>query len=247
MRVIFIFFIVINIAFFVWQADLTGGQRSQGTKALTAIPGNVAQLVLLDEIGTSTLDSDNKTDTPKTGTRESLPQTTEAVIASLPVQKHTAKDYACYALGPFRDVALSTPVILKLRDLGAITNPRREEEKVTTGYWVYLPPVESWKEAREQVMALENKGMKDIFIMGRGSMKNAISVGLFTSEKAANNRVARLKKLGVEPKVQQQYSSTPKYWIDIDIDADQDETISAIEAIARGLSQQDLKSRKCGK
>ena len=83
--------------------------------------------------------------------------------------------------------------------------------------------------------------------MGRGAMKNAVSVGLFTSEKSARKRMSRLVELGENPKMQTQYSKTPEFWIDIDVDSSQKQVASAIEAIAKGLTLLELVERDCKK
>ena len=249
MRTLFLFFLGINVLFFVWQSSSLNPATPPSKASLTAIPANVAKLVLINEAGK------HPQQTVQTIPEPALPHEsgsaadtqTAALSAPLPPQQRGRGEYQCYSLGPFKEVSQATPIALKLRDLGAITRERRHEKQVVTGYWVYLPRFNSWKEARRQVMKLEKKGMKDMFIMGRGSMQNAVSAGLFSSDVAAENRQARLKKLGADAKIQIQYSGTPEFWIDIDVEADKKQVISAIDAIAKGLTVLELMPRKCDK
>ena len=250
MRLIFLFFVALNAVFFFWQSGGISGQVKHAEKDLTAIPVNVNKLVLVGETedkqaaraATKTTKDPGKKEQSKTDKLQ-----TAALTAPLPPQKRTAKNYTCYAMGPFKETTQATPIALKLRELGAITDSRRNEKQVPTGYWVYLPPFETWKEARQKVMTLESSDMKDMFIMGRGAMKNAVSVGLFTSEKSARKRMSRLVELGENPKMQTQYSKTPEFWIDIDVDSSQKQVASAIEAIAKGLTLLELVERDCKK
>lgn len=260
MRLVFLFFVTINVLFFVWQSGSFSGTRKVNPASLTAIPANVDKLVLIKE-ALSAKNTTTKappasaqvtevqqqiTDTSDNKPGESGDELkTAGLLPSLPSQSHTADKYVCFALGPFKEVAMATPIALKLRDLGAITNNRRFEKQVATGFWVYLPQFESWKDARKKVMELESMGMKDMFIMGRGAMKNAVSVGLFTSETAARARMSRLVDLGEKPKMQTQFSNTPEFWIDIDVEAEQKNVVAAIEAIAKGLNLQELVTRNC--
>lgn len=259
MRLVFLFFVTINILFFVWQSGSFNGSRKMSPASLTAIPSNVDKLVLLKEAQKKNNAAPKKAqsvpvDIPEEKTKAADASDsgdkqddlkTAGLLSSLPPQQHTADKYVCFALGPFKEVALATPIALKLRDLGAITNSRRYEKQIASGYWVYLPQFSTWKDARKKVMELESEGMKDMFIMGRGTMKNAVSVGLFTSETAARARMSRLVELGEDPKMQTQFSKTPEFWIDIDIEAGKKNVVSAIEAIAKGLTLLELVNRKC--
>jgi hypothetical protein len=247
MRTVFLFFLGINILFFIWQSSTHNPSSPASKVNLTAIPANVAKLALINEAGQnqqhgaqaapgSAVAGDSGTDSRKQ---------TSALSVPLPPQQRGPGDYQCFALGPFKEVGQANPIALKLRDLGAITRESRHEKQIPSGYWVYLPRFENWKEARKKVMELEKKGMKDLFIMGRGSMQNAVSAGLFSSEGAAETRRARLKRLGAEAKVQIQHTGTPEFWIDIDVEADKKQVVSAIEAIAKGLTVLELVPRKC--
>ena len=266
MKLVFLFFVSINLLFFVWQSDTFHSGRKVSNATLTAIPSNVEKLVLLKEVQSvkaiknkksapaasaetaqdsaeTNSNSSNKDDTTPAPAEDKLK--TAGLLSALPPQPRTANKYMCYALGPFKEVTQATPIALKLRDLGAITNSRRYEKEIATGYWVYLPQFNTWQDARKKVMELEDKGMKDMFIMGRGSMKNAVSVGLFSSESSARSRMSRLVELGEDPKMQTQFTKTPEFWIDIDIEAGKKNVVSAIEAIAKGLTLLELVKRKC--
>jgi hypothetical protein len=133
----------------------------------------------------------------------------------------------------------------KLQNLGAFTAERSTSTEEPMGFWVYLENSSSWKDAKEKVVALEKHGIKDMFIVGRGTMKNAISLGLYKNEDSAQGRIKQLKKLGEKPKIQTQYKQVDQYWIDIDVEAGQDQVINTIEKIAQSLTVLELNDRKC--
>ncbi|BBP02216.1 SPOR domain-containing protein [Sulfuriferula nivalis] len=69
-------------------------------------------------------------------------------------------------------------------------------------YWVYLPPLKSKAEADNKTEELKNSGIKDISVIRDGKWENAISMGLYGKEAIANDRVAKLKKLGINAQIE---------------------------------------------
>jgi len=247
MKVLFLFFTVLNIVFFVWQADVFNLYSDTGK--VTSLPqhANADKLLLL-------------TEAPKQASKrpEAEKPDEETVIASvddnitieklvLPAaeEQGSSLNQICYSLGPFEALAQAKPISTKLQDLGVSTEEHLITREIPTGYWVYLPQFSSWKLAKEKVLELEDKKIKDMFIMGRGAMKNAISLGLFKNQSGAQVRVDQVKKLGENPKIQAQYTEDEKYWIDISVDAEKKQAIKTIEKIAQTLTILELNPRKC--
>ena len=69
-------------------------------------------------------------------------------------------------------------------------------------YWVYLAPLKSKTEADNKVTELQNSGIKDIAVVRDGKWQNAISMGLYGKEAIANDRLAKLKKLGISAQIE---------------------------------------------
>lgn len=233
MKVMFMFFAFLNVAFFTWQADVFSLHSSGNkTKDLPKIK-NVETLVLLREASKEKLAKIDAKPKPK-------PQPQKA-----PSRPKTQAKQICYALGPFDGISQAKPISEKLQDLGAFTFERLVTTESPMGYWVFLPSFDSWNDAREKVGVLEQKGIKDMFIVGRGKMKNAVSLGLYKGEDSARDRVKAIEKLGETPKIQTQFQQIDNYWIDIDVDADKDKAIRTIEMIAKSLTVLELNPRKC--
>lgn len=67
-------------------------------------------------------------------------------------------------------------------------------------YWVYLPPVKSTSAAEKTIASLRDKGLdsKDYFIVrDPGALRNAISLGVFSTQEAAQFRLSSLQDKGV--------------------------------------------------
>lgn len=229
------FFALLNAAFFVWQADVFNlhGPDTK-TRQLTQNQ-NVPKLAMLSDTSKEKLEKAGKKTKPEPKVIKLKPKPRPSPVGPS----------VCYALGPFDGKPQARNIAEKLQDLGAFTSERTETSESPMGYWVYLESFDSWKQAREKVVSLEIEGLKDMFIVGRGPMKNAVSLGLYKNEDGANERIARLKKLGEQPKIQTQYKQTDQYWIDIDIDPNEKQAINTIEKIAQSLTVLELNKRKC--
>ncbi len=74
---------------------------------------------------------------------------------------------------------------------------RKAVDAEVTGWWVYIPPLASKSEADKKAGELRNLGVTDYFAIQDGPNRFAISLGVFSSEKGAQERLAELKAKGV--------------------------------------------------
>ena len=66
------------------------------------------------------------------------------------------------------------------------------------GYWVHMPPMKTKAEVDKKVGELKALGITDFFVVqDAGPWRNAISLGIFRSEEAAQTFLAQLKDQGV--------------------------------------------------
>lgn len=80
--------------------------------------------------------------------------------------------------------------------LGARLSQRRSEE--TAGWWVFIPPQGNRAGALKKTAELKSLGIDDYFILqDDGRMRWAVSLGVFSSEEAARNRLEALRVKGV--------------------------------------------------
>lgn len=64
-------------------------------------------------------------------------------------------------------------------------------------WWVYIAPLADKAEADKKANELRNLGVGDFFLIQDGPNRNAISLGIFSVEKGAQERLAELKEKGV--------------------------------------------------
>lgn len=71
----------------------------------------------------------------------------------------------------------------------------------SNGWWVYIPSLPGKAEAEKKAGELRDIGITDFFIVQDGQSRHAISLGIFSSEKGGNERLAELKAKGVRSAV----------------------------------------------
>jgi hypothetical protein len=239
MKTVFLFFAALNIAFFLWQSSTIGSITGGGTKKQLAQDHSVATLVLLREAQAIKKGS---------GSNTSKTEDTQTALLDASTEKNVSagKKYAvCYQLGPFDEPKQLTSVTNQLQSLGADTFQRKETRQIVLGHWVFLPSFPSWQDAKKKVTELEKKGITDIFILGRGEMKNSVSLGLFKNEDSAKRRVAHLGKLGVKPRVETQQTTKEVIWLDINVLSDKEKARNVLDDIAKADNDLKLKTRAC--
>mgnify|MGYP001813747527 CR=1 FL=1 len=242
MKILFMFFALLNAGFFIWQADVFSLRAPTGASSKIQTDPNVPQLALLEEVSKDKRKKSESKPKPKATPKQ---KTQVAKANTKPASSKKPGKSICYALGPFDGLPQAKNISTKLQDLGAFTSERSTTTESPMGFWVYLKSSKSWKGAKEKVIELEKQGVKDMFIVGRGTMKNAVSLGLYKNKEGAEDRINQLKKLGEKPKIQTQYKQMDQYWIDIDVEAGQEQVINTIEKIAKSLTVLELNDRKC--
>ena len=73
---------------------------------------------------------------------------------------------------------------------------RHEERRVTDGYRVYLPPLQTRDEAVAKLREIRNSGVRDVAVIPDGDLANGISFGIYRKAENMNRRVAALDRLG---------------------------------------------------
>lgn len=74
---------------------------------------------------------------------------------------------------------------------------RRVVPSEGNGWGVFVPPLSGKAEAERKATELRQLGVTDYFIVQDGPIRHAISLGVFSSEKGAQDRLAELKEKGV--------------------------------------------------
>lgn len=75
---------------------------------------------------------------------------------------------------------------------------RQRQTEHVSGYWVYIPPLKNRAETTRKIGQLKARGVSEYFVMKEaGKWQNAISLGVFKTEDAAQKFLASLAAKGV--------------------------------------------------
>lgn len=134
----------------------------------------------------------------------------------------------CTNLGPFerRDAAVAAVAELKNNEINA--RVRTEALPDRDGFWVVIPPADSRAAAQKTIDALRHKGVKDYFLVAAGDMKNAISLGVFSTRALANQRVAEMERKGFKPQRQSVALPQRRYWVEWPADSGSSHALQSI-------------------
>ncbi len=256
MRILFLFFLLLNAVYFYTQFGGGAGSPASTILKQPPLPQGVDKLVLLRERGLGVKNvpqlarkSSPQAPQKRTSTRQAKTVAKAVVIKKTksPQQAPAKKSHkpACFTLGPFAEVKSASRSSAALKTWGVIVTPRKSSQRTPKGYWVYLPASKSYQAAKRKVQTLQKKGLKDLFIMGKGSHRNAISLGLFKRKNTADERFQQVKKLGLKAVLETQYRVSQQIWLDLTVTDGKTATVAAITEIADAQQQASLSQRKC--
>jgi hypothetical protein len=260
-RLVFLLFLSLNAGYFFWQSGYFRESATQPERE-AGVPKGVASLTLLRERGLGGVEASNRpviqTPSPPAETVPDapLPEITKPaapVVDVAPVTERPAPEpkapepavMACFTFGPFDKEETVATAFEAISAAGGNVKRRQVEQRTPRAYWVYLAPTESYADAQEKVRELRNKGISDLFIMGKGEKQNAISLGLFSSKVTADQRYEEVMALGMHPIAETQYRVTMIEWLDIEVDSSRITTIATITAIADEYKTANLSQRSC--
>lgn len=122
----------------------------------------------------------------------------------------------CVRIGPFTGSAEYGPLLGWLSPRSASVNV----ETVTTAkrqlFWVYLEQ-RSADEAQRKLAELARNGVRDTLLVDREGVKNAISLGVFSTQEAVNRRLAEVTRKGYSPLVVPRVETTDLRWLNAEL------------------------------
>lgn len=130
-------------------------------------------------------------------TAPARPKGAGKAIPAAPPKTAAAAPIACLEWGVF-----AGPAVAKAESaLAKLELPASQVDRAVTdagGYWVYMPPLKTKVEIDRKVGELKALGITEFFVVqDAGQWKNAISLGIFRTDDAAQGYLAKLKERGV--------------------------------------------------
>ena len=118
-------------------------------------------------------------------------------VRIIPPPAPTPRRTACLQWGTFSEADLPA-ARRELEQLGTAARASEARVPVIANWWVFIPPQSSRADVDRKLGELQALGVTDYYaIEGEGPMRNAISLGVFRSEEAANDFLRALQERGV--------------------------------------------------
>jgi len=119
----------------------------------------------------------------------------------------------CSRIGPFADEAAAKSVSSYLASQGQVDS-HQATAQVFVGYWVLIPPQPSRSAAKAIGEQLKAKGIKDFWIVGKGAVKNGISLGVFSQKENVDGFAKRIRAKGFTVEIRNKTKTTQQLWLD---------------------------------
>lgn len=250
MKWLFIILLAVNLVYFGWELDRQTRMDSVNSSQAVKIPAGVSKLTLISEMKipppprgvkqsvNEGQTSEGNTTPPKEETLSVLNQDESDVqieeefvgelVSKLPdisipdMSEDTGPSKTmCFSYGPFPDNKQSNELIDWFRDRSVEVSQRLEAGDENQLFWIYLAPLASRDGALQTIEDLKKKGVKDYRLIETGDLRNAISLGLFSTQASVNRRLNELNDKGYKPVVIPRRDKKAVYWVDVRLSGQQ--------------------------
>lgn len=132
--------------------------------------------------------------------------------------------------------------------IGKLELPQPPERRVipdSRGYWVFVPPLRTKDEVDKKVEELKAQGVTDIFVVQDASQwRNAISLGIFKTQDAAESFLGELRGKGVRTAVVERRDNFLKQ-LALVVREPTEATVSKLAAAQRQFPGTDIRAVAC--
>ncbi len=167
-----------------------------------------------------------------------------APVAPVPVAEVEEKDALCELVGPFPDEEQAAIFVERLRSIDVLSSVEHIELPAGASYWVHLPPEDSARAAIERLNTLQAQGIES-YVIARGELKNAVSLGVFTVERLAQARLAEMKAKGLEAEIRTVQRTQIEVWVEVAPESAENMSDLTWARMLEGLDQQERRQNFC--
>ena len=245
MKWVILCLVLMNVAFFGWRL-------SRDQDALVAVeaeipatpPTMVNRLLLLSELEQGVLRQRRslpsqrsialaRPRSPDERAEANANTATVSVASDRTVASESGTE--CYTLGPLENEDDIAALGAWFNAQGSQAKLRSDERREVASTWVFVPPFESREAADAHVQEMQLANIDDIYVIPRGDMANAISLGLYSQSETLKRRISQLEARGFSSSVLPRYRTVTASWFDVVTSAAQPMTVGVLDQIFPGL------------
>jgi len=167
------------------------------------------------------------------------PRVKDKAAAALPASPPPAR--ACLEWGGF--AAEDAPRAAAALARFDLADKLSQREVSDAGWWVYLPPLKTKVEADAKASEVKALGISDLYVVQENNRwRFALALGTFSTEEAANNRLAQLQQKGLRSAAVGPRSAIRSIFVIRDPD---DATAAKIAGLTADFPNAQLKATAC--
>jgi len=211
-RALFLFLLLLNVAYFSWQYFYPPAATPEGTPTRVGNNHGVPSLTLLSERDKPQPEVAQAPQEPSQPAAQK-PVTAPPPVkpAPPPVKPAPPPIRRCLAVGPTKWRAVLDRLHAKLAKGGVDAAIDEKERQVVVGYWVHLPATRSESKARADMRALQAKGVRDIAVAATEG-EFVVSLGIYSRADTADDRLSKIRRIGYKQAVRdQRFKSVKEY------------------------------------
>lgn len=195
----FVFFAILGVNAAVLLLQLTVWAPSPVEDSVTTVKSAAAgeTLILLAESGGS--DPSKAAEPPRS-------------VQGAPVDRPA--DGLCDMVGPFERLLSAEYFVEALAALDVGAQVRELDVPEGDGFWVYLPPEASKKEALARLREVQAKQI-DSYLIPKGELENGISFGMFTRRELALARQEAMQAEGYPAEIKEIARTRKEIWVEL--------------------------------
>lgn len=190
MRSLFLFLLLLNILYALWQL-----QDGRAVQALhESADHQLDQLPVIAPAG---------------------PSTTQSPGSQAVVEDTLATATLCVNLGVFASAAEAEQLRQRLLALSIRSSVISRDVPDSQDYWLVMPVQGGQREAMSRLALMQDEGI-DSFIITRGRLANHLSLGVFSREDYALARQSQLESMGYSVRIEIQEKLSSEYLVQVD-------------------------------
>jgi hypothetical protein len=167
-----------------------------------------------------------------------------APVVTQPAAVNAPPKLSCAEWGEFSgaDLARAQQELSELKLGDRLTQRMLEQDH---GYWVYIPPLKRRTAVEKKIAQLKERGVKDYFVVQeKGKWLNAISLGVFKTEAAAQKYLDTLQAQDVRSAQLGERKSKLKFTV-FAIKGVDSPAVDRLNALQKGFPDSELKVSAC--
>jgi len=206
MKWLFILVALLNISYAAYNIFL---EDASVPVPKTHSASNKDQIVLLNELDSSTLNSLQAKASPQNEVSEAIGEDTqvqkpaiEMVTPKTDLIVEEIQSKSCYKLGPFTKNVMNEVRVLLETEYHNKLSFGIETTSDITYYRIYIPPLKDKEKIKDTLSILDKNNMKDHYVMSIDGRKNAIALGVFKQRSAAEKVADKATKIGLSTTIE---------------------------------------------